>query len=110
MKGAEGHYRRFKDILSYACSFTCGFLFDLLLSNQDFLLFSIMQKIIKKYNLREKVQGQHQTYALGIKEVFFSSLVNLLRCVLHFFLNLFFAIGAGDHVGPELICHSPALF
>ncbi|KAI7997175.1 Agamous-like MADS-box protein AGL65 [Camellia lanceoleosa] len=27
------------------------------------------QKIMKKYNLREKVQGQHQTYALGIKEV-----------------------------------------
>ncbi|KAF5952326.1 hypothetical protein HYC85_010270 [Camellia sinensis] len=28
-----------------------------------------MQKIMKKYNLREKVQGQHQTYTLGIKEV-----------------------------------------
>ncbi|THG20210.1 hypothetical protein TEA_028765 [Camellia sinensis var. sinensis] len=27
------------------------------------------KKIMKKYNLREKVQGQHQTYALGIKEV-----------------------------------------
>ncbi|GMQ07379.1 hypothetical protein CsSME_00051589 [Camellia sinensis var. sinensis] len=24
---------------------------------------------MKKYNLREKVQGQHQTYTLGIKEV-----------------------------------------
>lgn len=30
------------------------------------------QKIIKKYNLREKVQGQHQTYALGLKEVIYS--------------------------------------
>lgn len=30
---------------------------------------SLSEKIIKKYNLREKVQGQHQTYALGIKEV-----------------------------------------
>ncbi|CAL5346245.1 unnamed protein product [Camellia sinensis] len=30
---------------------------------------SLSEKIMKKYNLREKVQGQHQTYALGIKEV-----------------------------------------
>lgn len=30
---------------------------------------SLSEKIIKKYNLREKGQGQHQTYALGIKEV-----------------------------------------
>lgn len=30
---------------------------------------SYMQKIISKYNLRNKVQAQHQTYALGIKEV-----------------------------------------
>ncbi|XAR57607.1 Electron-transferring-flavoprotein dehydrogenase [Bertholletia excelsa] len=30
---------------------------------------SLSEKIIKKYNLRGKVQGQHQTYALGIKEV-----------------------------------------
>ncbi|GMQ09108.1 hypothetical protein CsSME_00052587 [Camellia sinensis var. sinensis] len=29
---------------------------------------SLSEKIMKKYNLREKVQGQHQTYALGIKE------------------------------------------
>ncbi|OMO68036.1 Electron transfer flavoprotein-ubiquinone oxidoreductase [Corchorus capsularis] len=30
---------------------------------------SLSQKIMKKYKLREKVQAQHQTYALGIKEV-----------------------------------------
>ncbi|KAK4489105.1 hypothetical protein RD792_004899 [Penstemon davidsonii] len=30
---------------------------------------SLSEKIISKYNLREKGQGQHQTYALGIKEV-----------------------------------------
>ncbi|KAI8537488.1 hypothetical protein RHMOL_Rhmol09G0027000 [Rhododendron molle] len=30
---------------------------------------SLSEKMIKRYNLREKVQGQHQTYALGIKEV-----------------------------------------
>ncbi|XP_070005618.1 electron transfer flavoprotein-ubiquinone oxidoreductase, mitochondrial isoform X2 [Nicotiana sylvestris] len=30
---------------------------------------SLSEKVIKKYNLREKGQGQHQTYALGIKEV-----------------------------------------
>ncbi|XP_078161310.1 electron-transfer flavoprotein:ubiquinone oxidoreductase isoform X2 [Carex rostrata] len=30
---------------------------------------SLSEKIIKKFNLREKGQGQHQTYALGIKEV-----------------------------------------
>ncbi|GMP78646.1 hypothetical protein CsSME_00034506 [Camellia sinensis var. sinensis] len=30
---------------------------------------SLSEKIMKKYNLRAKVQGQHQTYALGIKEV-----------------------------------------
>ncbi|CAL5435950.1 unnamed protein product [Camellia sinensis] len=30
---------------------------------------ALAMKIMKKYNLREKVQGQHQTYALGIKEV-----------------------------------------
>ncbi|GMQ07397.1 hypothetical protein CsSME_00051601 [Camellia sinensis var. sinensis] len=29
---------------------------------------SLSEKIMKKYNLREKVQGQHQTYTLGIKE------------------------------------------
>lgn len=32
--------------------------------------FEYVQKLIKKYNLREKGQGQHQTYALGIKEVY----------------------------------------
>ncbi|XP_024983291.1 electron transfer flavoprotein-ubiquinone oxidoreductase, mitochondrial [Cynara cardunculus var. scolymus] len=30
---------------------------------------SLSEKIIRKYNLREKGQGQHQTYAIGIKEV-----------------------------------------
>ncbi|XP_030461310.1 electron transfer flavoprotein-ubiquinone oxidoreductase, mitochondrial isoform X1 [Syzygium oleosum] len=30
---------------------------------------SLSEKIISKYNLRRKVQAQHQTYALGIKEV-----------------------------------------
>ncbi|KAI3738942.1 hypothetical protein L2E82_29238 [Cichorium intybus] len=30
---------------------------------------ALSEKIIKKYNLREKGQAQHQTYALGIKEV-----------------------------------------
>lgn len=45
-----------------------------------------MQKMIKRYNLREKVQGQHQTYALGIKEVVFSSLVNLLGYELHTYM------------------------
>ncbi|KAK4566630.1 hypothetical protein RGQ29_002763 [Quercus rubra] len=30
---------------------------------------SISEKIMKKYNLREKRHAQHQTYALGIKEV-----------------------------------------
>ncbi|KAL3835069.1 hypothetical protein ACJIZ3_009805 [Penstemon smallii] len=30
---------------------------------------SLSEKIISKFNLREKGQGQHQTYALGIKEV-----------------------------------------
>ncbi|KAJ8755435.1 hypothetical protein K2173_019233 [Erythroxylum novogranatense] len=30
---------------------------------------SLSEKIIKKYGLREKVHAQHQTYALGIKEV-----------------------------------------
>lgn len=30
---------------------------------------SLSEKIIKGHKLREKVQGQHQTYALGIKEV-----------------------------------------
>ncbi|XP_058183493.1 electron transfer flavoprotein-ubiquinone oxidoreductase, mitochondrial [Rhododendron vialii] len=30
---------------------------------------SLSEKMIERYNLREKVQGQHQTYALGIKEV-----------------------------------------
>ncbi|KAI5649197.1 hypothetical protein M9H77_35202 [Catharanthus roseus] len=30
---------------------------------------SLSEKIIRKYNLRDKGQGQHQTYALGIKEV-----------------------------------------
>ncbi|KAH6808547.1 electron-transfer flavoprotein:ubiquinone oxidoreductase [Perilla frutescens var. frutescens] len=30
---------------------------------------SLSEKLIRKYNLREKGQGQHQTYALGIKEV-----------------------------------------
>lgn len=30
---------------------------------------SISEKLIKKYSLREKVNAQHQTYALGIKEV-----------------------------------------
>ncbi|KAF8014113.1 hypothetical protein BT93_H0066 [Corymbia citriodora subsp. variegata] len=30
---------------------------------------SLSEKIISKYNLRGKVQAQHQTYALGIKEV-----------------------------------------
>ncbi|CAI0397049.1 unnamed protein product [Linum tenue] len=31
--------------------------------------FAASEKIIKKYNLREKRNAQHQTYALGIKEV-----------------------------------------
>ena len=40
-----------------------------------FLLFNnlgliIFQKIIRNHKLRERGQGQHQTYALGIKEVF----------------------------------------
>ncbi|KAL8479512.1 hypothetical protein ACS0TY_026422 [Phlomoides rotata] len=30
---------------------------------------SLSEKVIRKYNLREKGQGQHQTYALGIKEI-----------------------------------------
>ncbi|XP_023750994.1 electron transfer flavoprotein-ubiquinone oxidoreductase, mitochondrial isoform X2 [Lactuca sativa] len=30
---------------------------------------ALSEKLIKKYNLREKGHGQHQTYALGIKEV-----------------------------------------
>ncbi|KAA8527278.1 hypothetical protein F0562_034625 [Nyssa sinensis] len=30
---------------------------------------SLSEKIIREYNLRERGQGQHQTYALGIKEV-----------------------------------------
>ncbi|KAL1535331.1 electron-transferring-flavoprotein dehydrogenase [Salvia divinorum] len=30
---------------------------------------SLSEKVISKYNLREKGHGQHQTYALGIKEV-----------------------------------------
>ncbi|KAL5703423.1 electron-transferring-flavoprotein dehydrogenase [Ranunculus cassubicifolius] len=30
---------------------------------------SLSEKIIQEYKLREKVQAQHQTYALGIKEV-----------------------------------------
>ncbi|KAL3641691.1 hypothetical protein CASFOL_012506 [Castilleja foliolosa] len=30
---------------------------------------SLSEKVIRKYNLRDKGQGQHQTYALGIKEV-----------------------------------------
>ncbi|KAL6545046.1 hypothetical protein OROHE_009953 [Orobanche hederae] len=30
---------------------------------------SLSENIIRKYNLRNKGQGQHQTYALGIKEV-----------------------------------------
>ncbi|XP_021906835.1 electron transfer flavoprotein-ubiquinone oxidoreductase, mitochondrial isoform X2 [Carica papaya] len=30
---------------------------------------SLSEKIIRRYKLREKVQAQHQTYALGIKEV-----------------------------------------
>ncbi|KAK9288002.1 hypothetical protein L1049_016447 [Liquidambar formosana] len=30
---------------------------------------SLSEKLVKKYLLREKVQAQHQTYALGIKEV-----------------------------------------
>ncbi|KAG8369484.1 hypothetical protein BUALT_Bualt14G0018500 [Buddleja alternifolia] len=30
---------------------------------------SLSEQVMKKYNLREKGQGQHQTYALGIKEV-----------------------------------------
>ncbi|KAI9082004.1 hypothetical protein K1719_036266 [Acacia pycnantha] len=30
---------------------------------------SLSEKIVKKYNLREKSSAQHQTYALGIKEV-----------------------------------------
>ncbi|XP_020699992.1 electron transfer flavoprotein-ubiquinone oxidoreductase, mitochondrial isoform X1 [Dendrobium catenatum] len=30
---------------------------------------SLSEKLIRKYKLREKGQGQHQTYALGIKEV-----------------------------------------
>lgn len=30
---------------------------------------SLSEKIIRKYRLRDKGQGQHQTYALGIKEV-----------------------------------------
>ncbi|KAL8262758.1 hypothetical protein R6Q59_024107 [Mikania micrantha] len=30
---------------------------------------SLSEKIIKKFDLRKKGQGQHQTYALGIKEV-----------------------------------------
>ncbi|KAJ0793445.1 putative electron-transferring-flavoprotein dehydrogenase [Helianthus annuus] len=29
---------------------------------------SLSEKIIRKYDLRKKGQGQHQTYALGIKE------------------------------------------
>jgi hypothetical protein len=28
-----------------------------------------LQQIMKKYNLREKGGAEHQTYALGIKEV-----------------------------------------
>lgn len=31
-----------------------------------------LQKIIRKYRLRDKGQGQHQTYALGIKEVIYA--------------------------------------
>ncbi|KAK3019890.1 hypothetical protein RJ639_002939 [Escallonia herrerae] len=31
--------------------------------------FAASEKIMRKYKLREKGQGQHQTYALGIKEV-----------------------------------------
>ncbi|CAM8994695.1 unnamed protein product [Rhodiola kirilowii] len=30
---------------------------------------SLSEKVMKRYNLREKVKAQHQTYALGIKEV-----------------------------------------
>ncbi|KAL0456269.1 UNVERIFIED_CONTAM: Electron transfer flavoprotein-ubiquinone oxidoreductase, mitochondrial [Sesamum latifolium] len=30
---------------------------------------SLSEEVIRKFNLREKGQGQHQTYALGIKEV-----------------------------------------
>jgi hypothetical protein len=33
------------------------------------------QKIIKNHKLRESGQGQHQTYALGIKEVCRNSLI-----------------------------------
>ncbi|GMP26242.1 hypothetical protein CsSME_00045655 [Camellia sinensis var. sinensis] len=47
---------------------------DFLGSRFMFILMNLLNlkgltlKIMKKYNLREKVQGQHQTYALGIKE------------------------------------------
>ncbi|RVW91855.1 Electron transfer flavoprotein-ubiquinone oxidoreductase, mitochondrial [Vitis vinifera] len=30
---------------------------------------SLSEKVLRDYNLREKAQAQHQTYALGIKEV-----------------------------------------
>ncbi|KAI8029446.1 Agamous-like MADS-box protein AGL65 [Camellia lanceoleosa] len=55
------------EILAMVSTIFCPILCSL--TSKNFILFSHMQKIMKKYNLREKVQGQHQTYALGIKEV-----------------------------------------
>uniref|UniRef100_A0A7C9CT86 Electron transfer flavoprotein-ubiquinone oxidoreductase n=1 Tax=Opuntia streptacantha TaxID=393608 RepID=A0A7C9CT86_OPUST len=45
---------------------------------------SLSEKIMREYNLREKVQAQHQTYALGIKEVWeIDPNINLALCFTH---------------------------
>lgn len=51
-----------------------------------FVSFYNEQKLIKRYSLREKVNAQHQTYALGIKEVplyisLFSIWESICRCL-----------------------------
>ncbi|XVF37678.1 hypothetical protein REPUB_Repub20aG0030300 [Reevesia pubescens] len=52
------------------------------LSNLLVPLFNFLeQKIMKEYKLREKIQAQHQTYALGIKEAVLLYLKNIFDWV-----------------------------
>lgn len=57
-------------------------------NSKTFTCLSYLQKVLRDYNLREKAQAQHQTYALGIKEVTLTNLSLFIHEGTHFFKNL----------------------
>lgn len=53
-------------------------------NSKTFTCLSYLQKVLRDYNLREKAQAQHQTYALGIKEVTLTHLSLFIHEGTHF--------------------------